>query len=153
MSAAAKRTLWWLSAIPDPSAEGAGLSGKEAPAGPMTATGIHLLDLSIGVFGEADTVHASVKQLGSPLSNGDTLAALVTFKKGGHESYFFIYVALVLVMSFIVALRLRELRWPAEPAGQRGGQAVHSAEDVDDDGVTDRGSHAGDLPRTCPAHA
>ncbi len=30
MSAAAKRTLWWLSAIPDPSAEGAGLSGKEA---------------------------------------------------------------------------------------------------------------------------
>ncbi|MFI4928279.1 MAG: Gfo/Idh/MocA family protein, partial [Burkholderiales bacterium] len=60
------------------------LSGKEAPAGPMTATGIHLLDLSIGVFGEADTVHCSVKQLGSPLTNGDTLAALVTFKKGGH---------------------------------------------------------------------
>lgn len=60
------------------------LSGKESPAGPMTATGIHLLDLAIGVFGEADTVHASVKQLGSPLSNGDTLAALVTFKRGGH---------------------------------------------------------------------
>ena len=50
----------------------------------MTATGVHLLDLSIGVFGEADTVHASVKQLGSGLSNGDTLAALVTFKRGGH---------------------------------------------------------------------
>lgn len=60
------------------------LSGKEAPAGPMTATGIHLLDLAVGVFGEADTVHCSVKQLGSPLTNGDTLAALVTFKKGGH---------------------------------------------------------------------
>jgi predicted dehydrogenase len=60
------------------------LSGKEAPAGPMTATGIHLLDLSVGVFGEADTVHCSVKQLGSPLTNGDTLAALVTFKRGGH---------------------------------------------------------------------
>lgn len=60
------------------------LSGKEAPAGPMTATGIHLLDLAVGVFGEAETVHASVKQLGSPLSNGDTLAALVTFKRGGH---------------------------------------------------------------------
>ncbi|HSU77045.1 MAG TPA: Gfo/Idh/MocA family oxidoreductase, partial [Burkholderiales bacterium] len=27
------------------------LSAKEAPAGPMTATGIHLLDLSVGVFG------------------------------------------------------------------------------------------------------
>ena len=29
------------------------LSGKEAPAGPMTATGIHLLDLSIGLLGPA----------------------------------------------------------------------------------------------------
>ena len=60
------------------------LSGKEAPAGPMTATGIHLLDLSIGVFGEAETVHTSVRQLGSGLTNGDTLAALVTFRRGGH---------------------------------------------------------------------
>ncbi|RZL91931.1 MAG: Gfo/Idh/MocA family oxidoreductase [Variovorax sp.] len=60
------------------------LSGKESPAGPMTATGIHLLDLAVGVFGEADTVHASVRQLGSPLTNGDTLAALVTFRRGGH---------------------------------------------------------------------
>ena len=60
------------------------LSGAEAPAGPMTATGIHLLDLAVGVFGEAATVFASVKQLGSPLTNGDTLAALVSFKGGGH---------------------------------------------------------------------
>ncbi len=60
------------------------LSGKEAPAGPMTATGIHLLDLSVGVFGEADHVYASVKQLGSHLVNGDTLAILVSFKGGGH---------------------------------------------------------------------
>jgi predicted dehydrogenase len=60
------------------------LSGKEAPAGPMTATGIHLLDLSVGVFGEASHVFASVKQLGSQLANGDTLAILVTFKNGGH---------------------------------------------------------------------
>jgi predicted dehydrogenase len=60
------------------------LSGKEAPAGPMTATGIHLLDLSVGVFGEASQVFASVKQLGSQLVNGDTLAILVSFKHGGH---------------------------------------------------------------------
>jgi predicted dehydrogenase len=60
------------------------LSGAEAPAGPMTATGIHLLDLSVGVFGAADTVHCSVRQLGSQLTNGDTLAALVSFKRGGH---------------------------------------------------------------------
>jgi predicted dehydrogenase len=60
------------------------LSGKEAPAGPMTATGIHLLDLSVGVFGAAERVYASVKQLGSQLVNGDTLAILVSFKNGGH---------------------------------------------------------------------
>lgn len=60
------------------------LSSNEAPAGPMTATGIHLLDLAVGVFGEADTAHASVKRLGSDLTNGDTLAALVRFKGGGH---------------------------------------------------------------------
>ena len=60
------------------------LSGQEAPAGPLTATGIHLLDLSIGVFGPAQSVFTSVKQLGSSLTNGDTLAALITFQGGGH---------------------------------------------------------------------
>ena len=58
------------------------LSAKEAPAGPMTATGIHLLDLSVGVFGAAQRVFASVKTLASHLTNGDTLAILVDFGKG-----------------------------------------------------------------------
>jgi predicted dehydrogenase len=60
------------------------LSSKEAPAGPMTATGIHLLDLSVGVFGPAERVFASVKTLGSQLVNGDTLGILVSFKSGGN---------------------------------------------------------------------
>jgi predicted dehydrogenase len=60
------------------------LSGKEAPAGPMTATGIHLLDLSVGLMGPAARVFASVQQLGSQLSNGDTLGILVNFEKGGN---------------------------------------------------------------------
>ena len=60
------------------------LSAQEAPAGPMTATGIHILDLSVGVFGAAESVLCSVRQLGSHLVNGDTLAALVSFKRGGH---------------------------------------------------------------------
>ena len=53
------------------------LSAHEAPAGPMTATGIHLLDLSVGVMGAAERVFASVRQLGSQLVNGDTLGVLV----------------------------------------------------------------------------
>lgn len=58
------------------------LSGKEAPAGPMTATGIHLLDLAISFLGPAETVLAQVRQLGSGLANGDTLSALVGFRSG-----------------------------------------------------------------------
>jgi predicted dehydrogenase len=60
------------------------LTPEEAPAGPITATGIHILDLAVSVFGAAQSVWCSVKQLGSPLTNGDTLAAMVKFKKGGH---------------------------------------------------------------------
>ena len=56
------------------------LSAKEAPAGPMTATGIHLLDLSVGLMGAAERVFARVRQLGSQLVNGDTLGILVRFK-------------------------------------------------------------------------
>lgn len=60
------------------------LSGKEAPAGPMTATGIHLLDLAVSLLGPAARAHAAVRQLGSSLANGDTLGALVTFKSGAN---------------------------------------------------------------------
>jgi predicted dehydrogenase len=60
------------------------LSAKEAPAGPLTATGIHLVDLSVRFMGPAQSVYASVKQLGSQLANGDTLAILANFKSGGH---------------------------------------------------------------------
>jgi predicted dehydrogenase len=60
------------------------VSSKEAPAGPMTATGIHMLDLSVGLCGPADRVLANVRQLGSNLANGDTLAILVDFKSGAN---------------------------------------------------------------------
>jgi predicted dehydrogenase len=58
------------------------LSPTEAPAGPMTATGIHLLDLAISFLGPADRVLASARQLGSHLANGDSLALLAEFKSG-----------------------------------------------------------------------
>jgi predicted dehydrogenase len=60
------------------------LSTKEAPAGPLTATGIHLVDLSVRFMGPASSLYASVKQLGSQLANGDTLAILANFRSGGH---------------------------------------------------------------------
>jgi predicted dehydrogenase len=60
------------------------MTEKEAPAGPMTATGIHLLDLSIGLLGPAESVLARVRQLASGLVNGDTLALQVCFKNGAN---------------------------------------------------------------------
>jgi len=58
------------------------LSEKEAPAGPMTATGIHVLDLAVGLLGPAESVCARVRRLGSALTNGDTLGVLVGHRNG-----------------------------------------------------------------------
>jgi predicted dehydrogenase len=58
------------------------LSDKEAPAGPMTATGIHLLDLCVGLLGPAENVLARVRRLASQLTNGDSLSLQVSFKSG-----------------------------------------------------------------------
>jgi predicted dehydrogenase len=58
------------------------LSMDEGPAGPMTATGVHMLDLSISFLGPVDRVFANVKTLASPLANGDTLGVLAMFRSG-----------------------------------------------------------------------
>lgn len=60
------------------------LSDQEAPAGPMTATGIHLLDLAVGILGPVEKAFASVRTLGSALTNGDTLAVHLTHRSGAH---------------------------------------------------------------------
>ncbi len=60
------------------------LSADNAPAGPMTATGIHLLDLSVSLLGPARRVVANVAQLGSQLRNGDTLGVMVNFASGAN---------------------------------------------------------------------
>jgi predicted dehydrogenase len=60
------------------------LTEKEAPAGPMTATGIHLLDLSVGLLGPAANVRACVRQLASRLVNGDSLSVQVSFRNGSN---------------------------------------------------------------------
>jgi predicted dehydrogenase len=60
------------------------LSSADAPGGPLTATGIHLLDLACAILGPAERAAANLRQLGSPLVNGDTLGALIGFKSGAN---------------------------------------------------------------------
>ncbi len=58
------------------------LDGNESPAGGMTATLIHLTDLSISLFGQPDRVLASCERLGGVLPNGDTLVVQIGFENG-----------------------------------------------------------------------
>lgn len=58
------------------------LNKTESPAGGLTATLIHLMDLSISLFGQPDTVWASCECLGGVVTNGDTLSALIKFENG-----------------------------------------------------------------------
>jgi predicted dehydrogenase len=60
------------------------LNAREAPAGPLTATGIHLLDLCVSFLGKAESALASVSTLSSNLTNGDTLGVLIRFRSGAN---------------------------------------------------------------------
>jgi predicted dehydrogenase len=59
------------------------LKADQAPAGGMTATGIHLLDLSVRLLGPAQSVLCICEQLSSDLPQGDTVAAYIKFHGGG----------------------------------------------------------------------
>jgi predicted dehydrogenase len=97
------------------------LSPKEAPAGGMTATGIHLLDLAVSLLGPAQEVHAESRALASDLPAGDSLAVLVRFRTGATA-----YISVMLATPFISRFALFgskgwiELRDKAHPAAPEG---------------------------------
>jgi len=59
------------------------LQSDQAPAGGMTATGIHLLDLSVRLLGRAESVLCICEKLSSDLPQGDTVGAYIKFAGGG----------------------------------------------------------------------
>jgi predicted dehydrogenase len=58
------------------------LSQSENPAGPLSATGIHMVDLSIALLGRPVSVWARLGTLGSDFANGDTLSVTLAFESG-----------------------------------------------------------------------
>ncbi len=60
------------------------LSNDIAPVGPLTATGIHLVDLSIALLGPCETLWARLATLGSDFANGDTLGIMMGFPNGAN---------------------------------------------------------------------
>ena len=72
------------------------LNAAEAPVAGMTATGIHLTDLSVKLMGPAQDVRVVCENLGSNFPQGDTMSAHIRFKNGGTS-----YVSATLVTPFI----------------------------------------------------
>jgi predicted dehydrogenase len=60
------------------------LSNRFAPVGPLTATGIHLVDLAIAILGPCASVWARLSTLGSEFENGDTLGVMMAFPSGAN---------------------------------------------------------------------
>jgi predicted dehydrogenase len=58
------------------------LSHALNPAGPLSATGIHMVDLSIALLGRPTCVWARLARLGSDFENGDTLSMTIGFESG-----------------------------------------------------------------------
>jgi predicted dehydrogenase len=58
------------------------LNPAEAPVGPLSATGIHLVDLSIALLGQPTQVWARLATRGSTFANGDTLSVTLGFASG-----------------------------------------------------------------------
>jgi predicted dehydrogenase len=58
------------------------LSKEVNPVGPLSATGIHLVDLSISMLGKPTHVWARLATLGSHFANGDTLSISIGFQSG-----------------------------------------------------------------------
>jgi predicted dehydrogenase len=58
------------------------LSNRLNPAGPLSATGIHMVDLSIALLGKPTQVWARLARLGSDFDNGDTLSMTIGFESG-----------------------------------------------------------------------
>jgi predicted dehydrogenase len=58
------------------------LSNAEAPVGPLSATGIHLVDLAIAVLGRPVDVWARLSTQATAFENGDTLTITMGFEQG-----------------------------------------------------------------------
>lgn len=97
------------------------LSNKHAPVGPLTATGIHLVDLAIAVLGPAESVWARLATRGSYFENGDTLGIMLAFP-GGANALISAMLATPFEGRFAVYgskgwFEIRDRKHPENPAG------------------------------------
>ncbi|MFC7398420.1 Gfo/Idh/MocA family protein [Chelatococcus sp. GCM10030263] len=97
------------------------LSATEAPVGPLSATGIHLVDLSVALFGRPAEVWARLSTRATRFANGDTLAITLAFESGATA-----LITAILTTPFVGRLavygsegwmEIRDRAHPESPAG------------------------------------
>jgi predicted dehydrogenase len=112
------------------------LSAVEAPVGPLSATGIHLVDLAISIFGRPTQVWARLSTQATNFANGDTLAITIAFEKGQTALITAIlatpFVGRVTLLGSEGWVEIRDRTHPEDPQGwdvtrQIRGEPAHSA--------------------------
>ena len=97
------------------------LSAEDAPVGPLSATGIHLMDLSIALLGRPVEVWARLATRGSAFANGDTLAVMLAFESGATALLTAIlatpFVGRVAVFGSQGWMEIRDRTHPEHPTG------------------------------------
>ena len=108
------------------------LSSTQAPVGPLSATGIHLVDLAVSMLGEPSGVWALLSTRATSFENGDALSVTLAFPTGATA-----VITAILTTPFIGRMcmlgsegwmEIRDRSHPESPAGwdvttvQRGGE-------------------------------
>jgi predicted dehydrogenase len=97
------------------------LSATEAPVGPLSATGIHLVDLAISIFGDPSEVWARLSTRATSFENGDTLSITLGFPGGATATITAIlttpFVGRVCVLGSDGWMEIRDRSHPESPAG------------------------------------
>ncbi|MCW2762017.1 MAG: oxidoreductase [Marmoricola sp.] len=111
------------------------LSAIEAPVGPLSATGIHLVDLAISIFDAPTEVWARLSTQATQFGNGDTLAITLGFEHGETALITAIlatpFVGRVTLLGSEGWMEIRDRSHPEDPHGWdvtkqlRGSDATH----------------------------
>jgi predicted dehydrogenase len=108
------------------------LSSTEAPVGPLSATGIHLVDLAVSILGEPSEVWARLSTRATTFGNGDTLSVTLGFAGGATASITAIlttpFIGRICVLGSEGWMEIRDRSHPESPSGwdvrtvRRGGE-------------------------------
>jgi predicted dehydrogenase len=97
------------------------LSPSLAPVGPLSATGIHLVDLAVSIFGEPESVWARLSTRATTFANGDTLSVTLGFADGATATINAIlttpFIGRMCVLGSEGWMEIRDRTHPEDPTG------------------------------------